>query len=249
MSNWQLEYKTITIDKTNVSGFLLLPGVRGKCCPADKKIVVYRYKISPVLYGLSLDVVDKVKARILKLQKSEPVFIPHEKHHSKNADSVGDALDVLALSKNIYEYLGLRCMEEASAFVAGDILCVPNGQNRILKAAVMGTDEFLHKYDLYMNIYTNHLYSSVVCFNLEKPTNKMVRENGMRVFEESYSKDFHNALSAYFTFGNYQFLNDKSIKNTPEYAQFRANVQKIKSIVKTRADTIKNSVLFAGCRY
>lgn len=239
MNNWQIDYKTIIINNKNVASFCLLPGVRGWCNSGDHKITIYRYVIGNDLV-LPAHEIDKLRTKIFNLHKSEPVFLAHEKHHAQNHDNKVEPVDI---ANNIYEYMGLRCMEEASAYAAGNLVTIPKSELCALKAAIKGTEEFFKKKEFYMNQYERYLYSSVVFFDTDKPAHKMVQKGGIGIFKESYSDEFNAALSAYFTFDGYALFQDRTIRHTPEWAQLCENSHKIKSFCVERATIIANEVL------
>ncbi len=238
MNDWKIEYKTVIINNKNATSFGLLPGVRGVCSYGKRVITVYRYEISQDLV-LPMSDIGRIKAVINKSRNSEPEFLAHEKHHAQNNDAIGNYMNVV---KNIYEYLALRCMDEASAYTANNMISMPKNKIGVVRAAIKGTEDLLNRTEFYFADYEKYLYSNIIFFNPDKPTHSMLQNNGMKIFEESYSDSFYAALSAYFTFDGYKLFEDASIRNLQEWACLRNNIQKIRSVCSGRASLISNEI-------
>ncbi|MBR0212915.1 MAG: hypothetical protein IJQ55_04890 [Alphaproteobacteria bacterium] len=237
MDDYKIEYKTVVINNKNMASFYCLPGMRGKCSSANHVITIYKYEISPDLV-LSKQDIDKLRAKISRWNRKEPEILAHEKQHAKNAV----AASPWKTPKNIYEFIGLYCMDEASARSAENLIVKPKNKIDILNAAIKGTEDFLKRKDFYLNHFENALYSNIVCFNPCKPAHPIVRNNSLNMFKESYSTEFYDALSAYFTFYGYELLKDTSIKQTPEWSKFCANVKQIKSACMSHAKAIADQI-------
>ena len=232
-----IEYKTVVINKDNAGSFSLLPGVRGVYRGQDNKIVIYRYSISDdIPESLRTTICQKVK----KLYHYEPIILAHEKHHAQNRQTIGAIQNI---AKNIYEYIGLHALDEASAFSAGALHGKPHAPKHVLRAAIDGTEEFLSKTSFYFSKLEHYLLSSVVCFDTKKTTHVMIRKYGDKIFNQDFSSDFQKALSAYFTFDGYALFKDKQLYGTPQWQQLVTNIQKIKALCIERASIIANEVL------
>ena len=232
-----IEYKTIIINEKNIQAFRMLPGVRGMYLSDSHKIIIYRYTIAQNLLLAKDDIAHK---KIAEIKREEPMVLAHEKHHAQNRTKGGP---ISKRANNIYEYISLCCMDEASAFTAGKLYEQKIKTNKtVLQAAIDGTNEFLSKSERYLNEYSHVLLHDIVAFNNEKPTSSMIKRNGVKFFEETFSKKFSATLSAYFTFHGYSLLKDTTLHKTPEWEQFKANVQKIKTACINHASVIKNMI-------
>ena len=237
MDNYKIEYETVSINNKNMVSFYCLPGVRGRCRPANHVIIIYKYEISPDLVLPEKDIA-KLKAKISRLNSMEQQFLAHEKQHAKNET----AASPWTTPTNIYEFMGLYCMDEVSARTAENFITKPKNKIYVLNAAVKGTEDFLNRKDLYLYHFEDALYSNVVCFNPYKPAHPIVQNNSLNMFKESYSTKFYDAISAYFTFYGYELLKDTSIKQTPEWSKFCANVKQIKSACSSHAKVIADQI-------
>ena len=233
-----IEYKTIIINKKNIDAFRMLPGVRGRYISKEHKILIYRYSVSP---DLSLSPNDTVFSKIREIRATEPCVLAHEEQHAQNHTTVGS---ISKCAKNIYEYISLLCMDEASAFTAGILQSKqsPKTTTDVLNAAITGTKEFLQKQDYYLTKYAQFLLTDVVSFNAEKSTSNMIKKNGTKFFDYGFSNEFHCAISKYFTFYDYSLFKDSELKKTKEWQQLVVNIKKIKTACVNRATTITNMI-------
>ena len=222
-----IEYKTIIINKKNIDAFRMLPGVRGRYISKEHKILIYRYSVSP---DLSLSPNDTVFSKIREIRASEPCVLAQEEQHAQNHTTVGS---ISKCAKNIYEYISLLCMDEASAFTAGILQS---------KQSPKTTTEFLQKQDYYLTKYAQFLLTDVVSFNAEKSTSNMIKKNGTKFFDYGFSNEFHCAISKYFTFYDYSLFKDSELKKTKEWQQLVVNIKKIKTAFFNRATTITNMI-------
>ena len=229
----KIEYKTVFINQNNVKAFLLLPGVRGICHDIDNRIVIYKYTICDDLFESPK--YNDIRIKVAKLQNMEQIFLAHELHHAQNNSTVGVKTKI---ANNIYEFMGMCCMDEASAFSAGALHGLPKTGEYTLLAAIQGTNEFLERQDIYLNKFKNFLYSSVVSFDASKPTHRIIEKHGAKFFEKNYSYNFHSAISAYFTFDGFALGQDEQLRQTPQWQQFRNNVKKIQKLSEHQASTI-----------
>ena len=241
-----IEYKTIIINEENIQAFRMLPGVRGQYISNNHKIIIYRYTIAS---NLILPQNDNAYKKIAEIKHKEPMVLAHEMQHAQNRMK---SEPITTISNNIYEYIALRCMDEASAFTAG----ILSGQriktnNAVLQAAIDGTNEFLAKKEFYLTRFASVIMNDVVSFNSEKPTSSMIKRNGAKFFEQNFSTNFRATLSTYFTFNGYCLLNDSALHTTKEWQIFRNNVKEIKTACINRASAIANTIkqhnYFYGC--
>ncbi len=196
MQSVKIIYKNIVINQNNIDAFRMLRGIRGRFHPDDNTITIYRYKLSADLH-LRLPANDVAITKIKKLKELEPIILCHEKHHAQNYASVGDPL---LHSHNIYEYIGLRCLDEVSAYSAQHLLPNETSTPAILSAILDGFKRFQDVQHMYFSNFYNYSIQHIASFSNRTDSNSVIRINGKKYFEQNFTPDFQRALCKYFKF-------------------------------------------------
>ncbi len=239
MQKVKIIYKDIVINHSNIDAFRMLRGIRGRFHPDDNTITIYKYKLSADLH-LRLPADDIAITKIKKLAELEPIILRHEKHHAQNYASVGDPL---LHSHNIYEYIGLRCLDEVSAYSAQHLAPNETSTSAILSAILDGFKYFKDVQHMYFSNFYNYSIQNIASFSNRTDANSVIRINGKKYFEQKFTPDFQRALCKYFKFNGVAVFSKQQL--TPDVMQsklYRDTCNQFQELKKSCIECANNIV-------
>lgn len=213
--------KTIVINDGNVAAFIDGSVQYAAFEPTMNRIYVWDYVMSPYLsdaYRPAIQrVIDNVKAK-------RPSIIPHEMRHWHN-NAVVDPVDW-----NYFASISLLLVDELSALTAGRLQYMsdsPATQSVDAKTVAKTMAQECKQYmdapyynSTYYALYRDAFLDDAITIirlggNFDKvfAHQKELLKTYDRNPEALFSKDFHDKVSAYLTFGDYCILQDKNTKD------------------------------------
>lgn len=215
MQEPKIVYRTVTLNGKNIAPFLRIH--KKETYDANRNhIILYNYII-----GKDLDPkqVKRAKSIIKGIELDRPCTIAHERHHWQNRVLVPDPSEFA--NNNYYQETYLYCLDEISAFTAGEFYSCPplfeNGACAETIAIAMhasvsyfiegpGCTHYIHNIIKFMR---NSILDDLKQSNITLTDLINLQRNFHNNPDAMFNDRFQDAVKKYFTFDGYSIMNEK----------------------------------------
>ena len=226
----KITYKTVVLDMDKLKELATEPNSwhLAYAVPATHEIVIHKYKLHDALAILPEIIIEPIIQIIDHMNARTPECLAHEMHHLHNWE-----VDIINISKTLYEQIELYFMDELSAMAAGSMHNIKHPSPEQVAANLHDSSEQYLSTNSYINKYINNLtpvFEQYIKYG-RSGLLKLQNEIYLNAPALLYSEHFQSTIKHFLTYNNNCMLDEPNLahmKKTSDWTYFKQNIDAIR---------------------